>query len=238
MNKMENIKGVLFDFGGTIDTNGIHWSEMIWMAYESNKIGVKKNSYEKAYIFAERSLNTRGILKTTTFYEMLIQKLNLQLQFLVREKHLENISIETVAKQLVDTCYEKVKTTINIQKEILIYLKNEYKLGLVSNFYGNLKTVIDEFDLQDIFSEILDSQLIGLRKPDPLLWKTAVKLLDLQAEETVIVGDSYINDIAPAKYLDCKAIWIKGKSWHDQNQFEHFSADRIIYSLSELKTIL
>jgi putative hydrolase of the HAD superfamily len=157
MNKMENIKGVLFDFGGTIDTNGIHWSEMIWMAYESNKIGVKKNSYEKAYIFAERSLNTRGILKTTTFYEMLIQKLNLQLQFLVREKHLENISIETVAKQLVDTCYEKVKTTINIQKEILIYLKNKYKLGLVSNFYGNLKTVINEFDLQDIFSEILDS---------------------------------------------------------------------------------
>ncbi|NVN93950.1 MAG: HAD family hydrolase [Bacteroidetes bacterium] len=235
---MENIKGVLFDFGGTIDTNGIHWSEMIWMAYETNKIAVKKANYLKSYIYAERNLSTRNISETTTFYETLSCKLNLQLQFLHREKYSGNINIETEAKLLLDTCYEQVKSNINSKKDVLLYLKNKYVLGLVSNFYGNLNTVVNEFGLQGIFTEIIDSQIHGLRKPDPMLWQVALKLLDLQAEETVIVGDSYINDIAPAKYLDCKAIWLKGKSWNDQHQFEHFSADRIIYTLNELQEIL
>jgi len=238
MNKMENTKGILFDFGGTIDTNGIHWSEMIWMAYEANKIAVKKHNYEKSYVYAERSLNTRKILETTSFYEMLLQKIQLQLQYLEKETYIENNQIEFIAKQLVDYCYEMVKANIIKQKDVLLYLKGKYKLGLVSNFYGNLNTVVNEFGLQGIFTEIVDSQIHGLRKPDPMLWQAALRLLDLKAEETVIVGDSYINDIAPAKYLACNAIWLKGKSWHDQSQFEHFSADRIIYSLNELLIIL
>ncbi len=238
MSKMENIKGVLFDFGGTIDTNGTHWSEMIWMAYESNKIAVEKANYEKAYVFAERSLNTIGIDETTTFYEMLLQKHKLQLQYLVEEKYIKDIQIDTIAKQLVDSCYEQVKNNINKQKEVLIYLKDKYTLALVSNFYGNLKTVINEFGLNNIFTEIVDSQIVGIRKPDPLLWTTALNLLDLEAEEAVVVGDSYTNDVAPAKQIDCRAIWLKGKTWHEENQAEDFSADHIIYSLNELQIIL
>lgn len=238
MNKMENIKGVLFDFGGTIDTNGVHWSEMIWMSYEADKIAVKKTAYEKAYVYAERSLNTREISENTTFYELLTKKLNQQLMYLINEKYLVCDSIEQTVKELVDACYEKVKHNINEQKDVLIYLKSKYKLALVSNFYGNLKTVVAEFGLENIFTQIVDSHIIGIRKPDPLIWEASLKLLGLKAEETLIVGDSYINDIAPAKYLDCKAIWLKGKSWHDQNQFDHFSADRIIYNLSELQIIL
>ena len=30
---MSSIKGIIFDYGGTIDTNGIHWSEVIWEQY-------------------------------------------------------------------------------------------------------------------------------------------------------------------------------------------------------------
>lgn len=235
---MENIKGVLLDFGGTIDTNGIHWSEMIWMAYESNKIEIKKANYERSYIYAEKCLNNWEVLDTTTFYEILSQKINYQLEYLVNENYLENHLTDVIAQKLVETCHHQVQINIDLQKDLLMYLKGKYTLGLVSNFYGNLKTVVAEFGLQDIFTEIVDSQKIGLRKPDPLLWMAVLKLLDLQAEETVVVGDSYINDIAPAKFLNCKAIWLKGKSWHDQIQFDHFSADQIISSLKELELIL
>ncbi len=238
MNKFKNIKGILFDFGGTIDTNGIHWSEMIWMAYETNKITVKKYNFEKAYVFAERSLNALKINETTTFYEMLIKKMHFQLQYLQREKYIGNIDIDKITNLLVNYCYHEVSENIALHKEVLNYLKNRYKIGLVSNFYGNMKTVVNEFHLEDTFTEIVDSQIIGIRKPDPLIWEASMKLMGLTSGETLIVGDSYINDIAPAKYLECKAIWLKGKTWHDQNQFNHFSADAIINSLSELKVIL
>lgn len=235
---MNNLKGILFDFGGTIDTNGIHWSEMIWMAFDDNKIGVKKSAFEKAYVFAESSLNKAGIDNKTTFYKMLYEKINLQLDFLQKEKYLFCDNTGKISQKLTDTCYNKVQNTIEEQKEVLIYLKSKYKLGLVSNFYGNLNTVIKEFKLENIFTKIIDSHDIGIRKPDPLIWEAGIKLLELGFDKTLVVGDSYTNDIAPAKCLGCKAIWLKGKSWHNHHQFEHYSADKIIGSLKELKSIL
>lgn len=235
---MNDIKAILFDFGGTIDTNGIHWSEMIWIAYEKNNVCIKKTAYEKAYIYAERSLNTGKIKSNTTFHEMLIEKISLQFNFLHIEKYLTNEYSDNIIKKITDTCYNEVKSNIKNQIEVLSYLKSKYSLALVSNFYGNLKTVINEFELTDYFSVIIDSHDIGIRKPDPLIWEAGLKLLDMPYEQTVVVGDSYINDIAPAKYLGCKAIWLKGRSWHNQNQFEHYSADKIINNLNELKTIL
>ena len=27
------LKGIIFDYGGTLDTDGLHWSEVLWTAY-------------------------------------------------------------------------------------------------------------------------------------------------------------------------------------------------------------
>ena len=34
----DKIKGIIFDYGGTIDSNGLHWAEVIWKAYEAEPI--------------------------------------------------------------------------------------------------------------------------------------------------------------------------------------------------------
>ena len=31
--KKLDVKGIIFDYGGTLDTRGDHWSEVIWKAY-------------------------------------------------------------------------------------------------------------------------------------------------------------------------------------------------------------
>ncbi|MBI3765652.1 MAG: hypothetical protein HY277_04010, partial [Ignavibacteriales bacterium] len=36
------MKAVLFDFGGTIDTDGVHWSEKFWEYYQQFGVGVEK----------------------------------------------------------------------------------------------------------------------------------------------------------------------------------------------------
>ena len=46
------------------------------------------------------------------------------------------------------------------------------------------------------------------------------------------------NNIEPAKFLNCKTIWLKGESWNDTYQTEHASADRIIHSINELQKTL
>ena len=38
--KVLDIKGIIFDYGGTLDTRGDHWSEVLWQGYEHFGIGV------------------------------------------------------------------------------------------------------------------------------------------------------------------------------------------------------
>ena len=40
MNKKLDVKGIIFDYGGTLDTRGDHWSEVLWKGYERFGIGV------------------------------------------------------------------------------------------------------------------------------------------------------------------------------------------------------
>ena len=71
---------------------------------------------------------------------------------------------------------------------------------LVSNFYGNIHQVLNEFDLDGLFDSIIESAVVGVRKPDPAIFTLGVKALGMAAEDTVVVGDSYTKDIVPAPY--------------------------------------
>ena len=50
------IDALLFDYGGTIDSNGLHWSEVIWKAYQAEDVPVSKESFRSAYVHAERTI--------------------------------------------------------------------------------------------------------------------------------------------------------------------------------------
>ena len=56
-----DIKGVIFDYGGTIDSRGDHWSEVIWDGYREAGVQVTKEQFRDCYVYAEREL-----AKTTT----------------------------------------------------------------------------------------------------------------------------------------------------------------------------
>nr|VFK10408.1 MAG: putative hydrolase of the HAD superfamily [Candidatus Kentron sp. LPFa]VFK26531.1 MAG: putative hydrolase of the HAD superfamily [Candidatus Kentron sp. LPFa] len=49
---------------------------------------------------------------------------------------------------------------------------------------------------------------LGLRKPDTALYRAALSALSLSPEETIMVGDTYANDMAPAMALGMKTVWI------------------------------
>ena len=58
--KMESIKGIIFDYGGTIDSRGVHWSEIIWDGYRAAGIDIDKETFRQAYVHAERELHRAG----------------------------------------------------------------------------------------------------------------------------------------------------------------------------------
>lgn len=104
---------------------------------------------------------------------------------------------------------------------------------LVSNFYGNIHQVLDEFDLDGLFDSIIESAVVGVRKPDPAIFTLGVKALGMAAEDTVVVGDSYTKDIVPAHAAGCQTVWFKGEAWTEEI-FDESIPDRIITDLSDL----
>lgn len=227
-------KALLFDFGGTLDTDGIHWSEKFFEVYMHFHIPVSKENFREAFVYSERTIaniikpdfNLKQTLKTQITY---------QLEYLQKNNLVPEV-FSFITDELTEYCYRTVIQNVEISKEILEQLAPEYLLAVISNFYGNVVTVLEELSLKKYFTSIVDSAVVGIRKPDPKIFEIALNELGVSPIDAVMIGDSYNNDIAPAKAIGCKTIWINNKGWDEQN--ENNRADIIIKSFKELPQIL
>ncbi|MDR1525927.1 MAG: HAD family hydrolase [Tannerella sp.] len=223
-------KGLIFDYGGTIDTNGVHWGEVILKAYRHFDVPVTREKFREAYVQVERTLGSRAVIRPAhTFRDVLHVKLKLQFEAL-------NINDASLAEKIADACYADAGQTIYMASNVLDRLTKRYPAVLVSNFYGNLRTVLDEFRISRYFKHVIESAETGIRKPDPAIYSLGIKALGVRPEEAVVIGDSYKNDIYPACTLGCPSIWLKGKGWDDK--YEATEHPCIINDFTELQELL
>lgn len=229
-------KGYIFDYGGTIDTAGCHWGKMLWHAYERHEVPVTEEQFRSAYIYAERTLGKNPIIQTDySFRKTLEIKLRIEFGYLQEKGFLNegNFMLASMQAAVLDDLYGRVVQTTAHSRRELSRLKEKYPIVLVSNFYGNISVVLDEFGLRDLFDSIVESAVVGIRKPDPRIFMLGVEKLGLTPEETVVVGDSMTKDIMPARKAGCRTIWLKGEGWTDTPEDESIP-DRIITDLAEI----
>lgn len=76
-----------------------------------------------------------------------------------------------------------------------------YKLGLVSNVLhgGRARAYLEEKGLAQYFSAIVLSQEIGYRKPHPVIFQEAARLIGIHPRESAFVGDTVSRDIVGAQ---------------------------------------
>ena len=231
---MSTIKGIILDYGGTIDTNGIHWGEVIAGQYREAGITLERELYRNAYIHAERSLAKAPIIAPEdTFHTLLKKKIAIQFEDL-KEQTGEGHFTADVAESIADGCYNKVKETLAISRRIIEELSKQFPMVLVTNFYGNMPVVLKEFELDCYFRSIVESSVAGIRKPDPTLFAMGIQALQLPATEVLVIGDSYRKDIYPASTLGCKTIWLKNVCWEDEAVEKENRPTAIINSIEHL----
>ena len=229
---MSEVKGYIFDYGGTLDTGGNHWGKVLWHSYERLGVPVTEQQFRDAYVHAERTLGSNHIIMPDfTFRQTLETKVRLQLEWLSAMSL--PVSIETIASVLTDDVYAQTQEHTAHSREVLMQLKEQYPMVLVSNFYGNIATVLREFGLGGIFQHIIESAVVRVRKPDPRIFQMGVLELNMPAGEVIVVGDSIDKDIIPAQKAGCQAVWMRGEQWTDDPVDESIP-DRIITDLKEL----
>ena len=230
------IKGVIFDYGGTIDTNSRHWAEVLWEKYRENEVPVEKSDFREAYVFGERSLAKFPYIKPEhNFKDVLHIKVDIQISNIIENGKLDKVLADEhdYANKIADACYDYVLRTLDRTRPVVKQLSEKYKLVLVSNFYGNIETILRDFSLYDYFSDIVESSVVGVRKPDPAIYRLGVEAMGLPADEVLVVGDSFSKDVVPAKTVGCKVAWLKGEGWGNE-EIDESVPDLIIEDLPQL----
>lgn len=230
------IKGYIFDFGGTLDTAGCHWGQMLWHAYQRLQIPVSEEQFREAYVYAERTLGRTPIIQSDySFHKTLEVKIRIEMEYLCTSGAWQADEAEFTRghKAVLEDVYSKVVEVTSHSREVLSQLAASYPMVLVSNFYGNISHVLEEFHLAEFFKDIVESAVVGVRKPDHRIFLLGVEALGLKPEECIVVGDSFYKDIEPAKKAGCQAVWFKGEGWTEQ-QYDETLPDKIITDLNQL----
>ena len=229
------IKGIIFDYGGTLDSCGIHWSEVLWEGYMHAGVPIDKDAFRKAYVEGERALaRERIILPQDNFHALLRKKVTLEISYLPEQPDEETCNIW--ADKIADYCDDAARSCIDEARPMLEQLHERYPMMLVSNFYGNIDEVLRGYGIRHLFKGIIESAVVGIRKPNPTLFRLGVDALELPPNEVLVVGDSLRKDIEPAEKLGCRVLWLKGKGWTDDedNQTHPCTITRITEVLEHL----
>lgn len=84
-----------------------------------------------------------------------------------------------------------------------------YKLGIIANQAPGTADRLKRWGLLGYFDQIASSAEVGAAKPDKAIFERAFEMARCTPEESVMVGDRLDNDIAPAKTLGMKTVWLR-----------------------------
>ena len=206
------MKGIIFDYGGTLDSRGVHWSEVLWQGYQQAGVPIDKETFRNAYVEGERALaRERIILPQDNFHTLLRKKVALEISYLPVQP--DETTCERWVDEIATYCDNAAHSCIDEARPMLETLHERFPMMLVSNFYGNIDEVLRDYGIRHLFKGIIESAVVGVRKPNPTLFRLGVDALELEPHEVLVVGDSLRKDIEPAEKLGCHVLWLKGKGW-------------------------
>ncbi|MDD4759709.1 MAG: HAD family hydrolase [Bacteroidaceae bacterium] len=237
--KLKKIRGVIFDYGGTLDTNGRHWAHVLWDGYCFADVSVSEDQFREAYVYGERALGRERIIQPgDNYHTLLLKKVHQEFQFLLKAGFLSFSDTECLKNErmIADFCYAEVQRVLSISRQVLDILYQKFPLVLVSNFYGNMQAVLQDFKLENYFKNIVESAVVGVRKPNPNIFRLGIDALQLPPGEVCVVGDSYEKDILPAMSLGCHTVWFKGEEWKP-SEHDDIVADTIITEIVQLPDV-
>ncbi|MGI8819797.1 MAG: HAD-IA family hydrolase [Chthoniobacterales bacterium] len=78
--------------------------------------------------------------------------------------------------------------------DLLEQLAGRYRLGVISNFDGRLRMILEQLGISRFFPDVVISSEVGADKPDPLIYRRALQLSGCASHEALHVGDDPVKD--------------------------------------------
>ena len=190
------IKAIFFDAVGTLfrltNTVGDHY------AYVGREVGLDLDarSLERAFHAAWKQMPPRSAIDRPRenddkrwwreLVDLVLDQVTTSLSELDRDNFFE-IAYEHFAEAGVWELYPEVPG-------ILEQLQPRFQLAVVSNFDGRLRLILQHLDISKFFPNVFVSSELGADKPDPEIYRRALRLMKLKPNEALHVGNDPKRD--------------------------------------------
>lgn len=117
----------------------------------------------------------------------------------------EAIAATKCYREAYDDAYQAVPGAI----ELLRLLKSEARIGVVTNHVVEEQVQkVAAIGVEPFIDELVVSEEVGVAKPDPHIFHTALERLGCAADSAVMIGDSWSADVVGATGVGIRTIWL------------------------------
>jgi putative hydrolase of the HAD superfamily len=117
--------------------------------------------------------------------------------------------------------------------EILEYLRTKYNLHIITNgFHETQGNKLKNANIGHYFQTITNSEMAGVKKPDPKIFEYAITLAQAKKETSIMIGDNFDADVEGALNFGIDAIFF------NENNLEVNQNVKQVHNLLALKKYL
>jgi len=202
--KINNISHVFFDLDHTLwdfDKNSALTFEKI---FELNNIKINLDEFLKIYV----PINFRY---WKLYREEKIDKAKLRYGRLNDAFNVLNLKVKSSLIYKLSDDYILYLPTFNHlfegAIETLEYLQNKYKLHIITNGFKEVQQgKLNNSNIDKYFTTVTNSEMVGVKKPNPKIFKHALNKASASKENSIMIGDNYEADILGALNFGIDAI--------------------------------
>ena len=122
---------------------------------------------------------------------------------------------------------------------VLRTLAERYRLACITNHFSWIRERAVEAGFGDLVAVWAISAEIGADKPSPAIFEHAVRAAGTTPDRVAMVGDRLDRDIAPAKALGMRTVWVlRNEAPDDPTPDQLAVPDAVARTLDELPAIL
>ena len=202
MKTITDIENIIFDFGGTLDGNGTHWRDRFFYLIKKQIPALTWEQFEYAdhrsiadFVADERT-KSRTLRESA---ETILSGIN----------HYLPIGIIDLALTTEQFC-QPAEEFLKRNRDFLEKLASSYRLGVISNNFGNTQGWCDEYELTPLLDTVIDSTVVGIEKPDPKIFHLALDEMGVSSKNSVYVGDTFSDDVVGSNQAGMFSAWLVG----------------------------
>ena len=179
----------------------MHWCPRFHEAYRAAGGALEYAAFDPLYKRSDEALAQAAGIRDFGFRQMVEAQVRLLLALVPDRARVD-------PGRMAEAFHAPARAVVERNRPVLERVGRRYRLGVVSNFTGNLAPCLDELGLARLFTAVSDSAVVGAAKPDPRIFLETLAALGAPADRAWMVGDNFEADIGGAARLGISTCWL------------------------------